>query len=92
MPCRYGALPADRLKVEFVEADIEIGFSLVDMAEIEWTQGHAADTSRLLHDADEIFEDVGKRLQRFNADESAHFLPLVGELRRALDIAHTRYH
>ena len=87
MPCRYGTASADRLRVEFVEADSEMGFRLVDLAEVEWKQGHVSGASRLLEDAEGVFEDANHRLQQFGACESAPFVPLVGELRRAINLA-----
>jgi len=90
MPCRYGVLPAERLKTEFVEADIEMGFRLVDMAESEWKDGRETDRSRLLHDAEGIFQDLGQRIRRFDATRRQLFEPLMGELRRAIDIEYRR--
>ena len=91
MPCRYGTVSADRLRVEFVEADIEMCFHLVDLAEVEWKRGHVSGASRILEDAECVFKDAGQRLERFDAFKSAAFVPLVGELRRAINLAHHKY-
>ena len=82
MPCRYGTSPDHRVRVELVEADLEIGFSLVDLLESCPEQ-----TARLVSDAEEIYQDVLTRLQRFEAAERQPFEPLVKELRRAIDLA-----
>ena len=87
MPCRYGSLPQERLRVEFVEADFEIGFSLVDMVEGESLSDHPAEAQKALKVAEEVFVDIEHRLDALAPTESSHFLPLVGELRRAIDLA-----
>ena len=64
-----------------MEADIEIGFNLVDLAE-----SCPADAARLVANAEEVYEDALARLARLNASERSSFEPLVGELRRAIDL------
>jgi hypothetical protein len=81
MPCRYGTTPDHRVSVEFVEADLEIGFSLVDLAE-----SRPSEAVRLLADAEEVYADILARVQRFEAPESERFQPLISELRRAIDL------
>lgn len=76
-----------RIPVEFVEADVEIGFSLVDLAEDEFSVGNPAAASRALQDAEDILSDIQQRLLRLRTSESQPFGPLVGELRRAIDLA-----
>ncbi len=82
MPCRYGATPDHRIRVELVEADLEIGFSLVDLVE-----SCPAQTARLVSDAEDIYQDVLTRMERLAAPERRNFEPLVAELRRAIDLA-----
>jgi hypothetical protein len=65
-----------------VEADIEMGFCLVDLAE-----SCPADAARLVANAEEVYEDALARLTRLNDSERCSFEPLVGELRRAIDLA-----
>ncbi|MDR3700773.1 MAG: hypothetical protein P4L56_14105 [Candidatus Sulfopaludibacter sp.] len=81
MPCRYGTSPDHRVRVELVEADLEIGFSLVDLVESCPSQ-----TARLVSDAEEIYQDVLARLQRLEDSERQSFEPIVAELRRAIDL------
>ena len=85
MPCRYGTTPDHRIRVELVEADLEIGFSLVDLVESCPSQ-----TARLLSDAEEIYQDLLARLSRLENSEQSTFEPLVAELRRSID--HTPPH
>jgi hypothetical protein len=68
--------------VELVEADIEIGFCLVDLVE-----SCPSDASRLVANAEEVYEDVVTRLTRLEPAERSNFQPLVTELRRAIDLA-----
>jgi hypothetical protein len=65
-----------------VEADIEIGFCLVDLAE-----SCPADAARLLANAEEAYAEVLARLNRLQPAERGSFQPLLAELRRALDLA-----
>ena len=82
MPCRYGTAPDHRVSVELVEADIEIGFCLVDLVE-----SCPAEAARLVANAEEVYEDVVTRLTRLEPSEQSNFEPLVTELRRAIDLA-----
>ena len=67
---------------ELVEADFEIGFSLIDLA--GETPVHAP---RLIADAENVFADILSRLRGMSSSESESFVPLVTELRRAIDLA-----
>ncbi len=80
MPCRYGTSPDHRVRVELVEADLEIGFSLIDLVE-----ACPSEAARLVSDAEEIYQDVLARLQRLENSERRNFAQLVAELRRAID-------
>ena len=82
MPCRYGSTPLHRVQVELVEADIEIGFELIDS--IETFPGEAA---RLVADAEDVYRDAQARIGRLEPAEQAGFQPLMTELRRAIDRA-----
>jgi hypothetical protein len=65
-----------------VEADIEIGFCLIDLAE-----SYPADAARLLGNAADVYAEVLARFNRLQPAERGSFEPLVAELRRALDLA-----
>jgi hypothetical protein len=82
MPCRYGATPERRVRIELIEADLEIGFTLVDLA-----LASPEDSIRLLSDAGQVFNDILARLKRLEPTEESSFQPLVAELRRAIDLA-----
>src|SRR5689334_8171177 len=78
---------ADRIAVELVEADIEIGFNLVDLVETESGWGDPRRATRALQDAEEVFDDIERRLNRMGASESQVFAGLTGELRREIELA-----
>jgi len=82
MPCRYGSTPDHRVRVEMVEADLEIGFSLIDLVET-----FPGDRSRLVADAEQVYAGIFARLNRFEPAQRENFEPLVRELRRAIDLA-----
>jgi hypothetical protein len=67
---------------ELVEADFEIGFSLLDLAEETPTQA-----PRLLADVESVYKDILSRLKGLSSSEGESFVPLVTELRRAIDLA-----
>ena len=82
MPCRYGTTPEHRVLVELVEADIEIGFRLVDMLE-----ALPGETSRLAAAVEDVYTGVLRRVKRLQPPEQESFEPLIIELRRAIDLA-----
>jgi hypothetical protein len=68
--------------IELVEADFEIGFSLLDLA-----QESPAQAPRLIADAEGVYQDILARLKSLPNSESESFVPLVTELRREIDLA-----
>jgi hypothetical protein len=70
------------LSVRFLEADVEIGFSLVDLA-----RENPSSARRILDDARVVLDDIDQRLSRFSDADRAPFGPLVAELRREVDHA-----
>lgn len=85
MPCRYGTTPEHRIAVELVEADLEIGFHLADLAESD-----LSDSMRILGDAEDVFQDILARVAKLDTRDRENLAPLVVELRRALDLSHPR--
>jgi hypothetical protein len=79
-------------RTEFVEADFEIAFNLLDIAETQSLLGDRAGADRVIHDAEEVFVDIKERLHRLGTFENQAFGPLVTELQRELDLAHTHVH
>lgn len=80
----------DRVEVEFVEADVEIGFNLVDLAAQEFQSGHSSVAARILRDADDVLQNIERRLARLDNGVRECFLPLVEELRREVCAAKSR--
>ena len=77
----------DRMRVQFAEADFEIGFSLVDMAEAEVIFGNYTRAARVIRDADNVLLDIQQILCRLRIPDRGPFAPLLGELRRAIGLA-----
>ena len=78
---------ADRIPIQFIEADVEIGFGLVDEAKAYRASGQPELSSRALHDAEDIVTDIEQRLQRLGESESVPFHLLVNELRNEIAAA-----
>lgn len=76
-----------RMSIELVEADCEIGFGLVDIAEMESHSGHHEIAVRALDDADKVILDIEQRLVRLAERNRTPFEPLVCELRRQIQQA-----
>jgi len=79
-----------RIEVEFVEADVEIGFNLVDLARQESNAGDASSVTRILEEADRVLADIDQRLAHLSNAGRASFGPLVAELRREVELAKSR--
>ncbi len=67
---------------ELAEADFEIGFCLIDLA-----RERPAQATRLIADAEDVYQDILARLQSLPSSGGESFVPLVTELRRAIDLA-----
>jgi hypothetical protein len=78
------------MDVEFVEADVEIGFNLADMAAGELRLGNLPLAARVLQDAEDVFHDIVRRLERAADRDRESFGPLVEELRREIDLTARR--
>ena len=75
---------SDRVRVELIEADVDIGFGLVDDALEQFREGNAAYAQAALEDANKVLTDIEARLGNLSATDSAPFGPLVDELRKAI--------
>jgi hypothetical protein len=75
---------ADQVLIQLIEADVDIGFGLVDEARAYRASGQPDFSSRALHDAAEIVADIERRLEQLGDSEAGAFLPLVGELRNQI--------
>lgn len=81
-PLRRNA--TDQVLIQLIEADVDIGFSLVDEARAYRASGQLDFSSRALQNANEIVADIECRIQQLAASEADAFLPLVGELRNQI--------
>ena len=70
--------------MELIEADVEIGFGLVDSALGELSVGNLSFAQRALQDTQKVLVDIDQRLQELDAEHSRPFGPLVDELRKAV--------
>jgi hypothetical protein len=75
---------ADRILIELIEADVEIGFALVDEAKAYRASGQPEFSSRALLDAEDVVADIERRLQGLDGSESDPFGPLLAELRNEI--------
>jgi hypothetical protein len=79
-----------RVSVDVLEADADIGFSLVDMAEAERRIEDFVAASRALQEAENVYSDIKVEMTRLSGDQCAGLVGLLGELRRAIDAAQQR--
>ncbi len=75
---------AEQVRIQLIEADVEIGFGLVDDAMAYRMNGRPELCSRALHDATDIVADIELRMQKLPAMDADSFLPLVAELRNEI--------
>ena len=75
---------ADKIAVQFIEADVEAGFALVDEARACRASGQSQFSSRVRQDFEEIIADIERRLQRLGDSESRPFHSLITELRNEI--------
>ncbi len=78
---------AERIPIELIEADFEIAFNLVDMFQAEFEKADRASASRALGDAEDVFEDIERRLTLIGRANSQTFDELTGELKRMISVA-----
>ncbi len=84
MPHPIGRKVSDKILVELIEADVEIGFALVDEAKAYHASGRQEFSARALQNAKDILADIESRLRQLDDSDSAPFLPLVAELRKEI--------
>ena len=78
-----------RVRIDLIEADVNMAFGLVDDAREEFHEGNQLYAQRALEDAGQALADLGSRLQELEPERSAPFGPLVDELRKAINEAQT---
>ena len=70
--------------IQFIEADVDIGFGLVDEAKACRATGQVEFSVRALQEAAAIVADIERRLHELGDSESEPFLPLIAELRNQI--------
>jgi len=75
---------SEQVMVQLIEADVDIGFSLVDEAKAYRADGNTAFSARALHDANEAVADIERRLAQLGDSQAHPFLPLLAELREQI--------
>ncbi len=84
----YKNMPfADRLRTELLEAAVEQGFALIDLAEEAALRGQNFEATQVLHDAERVLADIDQRLAQMQVAQSRPFIALIAELRRSLENA-----
>jgi len=78
---------ADRVRVELIEADVDIAFGLIDDALDEFRGGYIEFARRALENAENVLTDIDERLSQLEVDQRAPFGPLVTELRKSIRAA-----
>lgn len=80
----------DKLLVDLIEADVDMGFGLVDDAKAYKMSGQTELTSRALQNATTVLADIERRLCDVGEPASALFQPLIAELRNEIAEADQR--
>lgn len=75
---------SNKILIQLIEADVEIGFGLVDEAKAYRASGQHDFSLRAIHDAEDIVADIEQRVGGLGHSESAPFGPLVTELRNEI--------
>jgi hypothetical protein len=70
--------------IDLIEADVDIGFALVDQAKASHASGQPEYSWRALQEATDIVADIERRLEQLGDSESRPFQPLVAELRKEI--------
>lgn len=83
-------IPSEQVLAQLVEADVEMGFALVDDTLSHQLRGDSDFSTRALAAADEVVRDIEQRLQQLGAGRSEPFQPLLAELRRQIEAARQR--
>ena len=84
MPHPIRGSSKDKILIELIEADVEIGFGLVDAAKGYRVSGQPELIFRVLQDAADVLADIERRLHELGDSESLPFHPLVAELRNEI--------
>ena len=81
----HGERASARIPREMIEADFEIAFNLIDLAQAD--QNDHAWGARAVGDAEDVLTDIERRLAGLGNRDRLPFDPLLGELKRQLALA-----
>lgn len=87
MPQRDTSGIGERVPREIIDADFEVAFSLIEMAQSESNRDNKSLASQLLRRAEGMLEDIRGRLQRMTAAQRESFEKRCEELSRAIELA-----
>ena len=74
----------DRVRVDLIEADVDMAFGLIDDAREEFHQGNHSYAQQALEEARRALADIEARLRELAPERSSPFGPLVDELRKSM--------
>lgn len=77
---------ADQVLIQLIEADVDIGFGLVDEVRSYRASGQPEFSLRALQNAADILADIDTRLHQLGDSQSGPFLLLVAELRNEIAV------
>jgi len=80
-----GQRASERIPTEMIEADFEIAFNLIDLAQTDQTD--SAWGARAVGDAQDVLLDIERRLEVLATRDRLPFDPLLGELKRQIAAA-----
>jgi len=84
----HGERASERIPREMIEADFEIAFNLIDLAQTGQSDG--AWGARAVGDAEDVLLDIERRLEVLENRDRLPFDPLLGELKRQIAAARCR--
>jgi hypothetical protein len=79
--------PSDRVRLDLIEADVDMAFGLVDDAREEFHGGNRLFALRALDEARNALADIESRLRELEPERRPPFGPLVDELRKSISEA-----
>lgn len=74
----------DQVLINLIEADVDIGFGLIDDAKAHRISGQTEFSARALKEAAHILADIERRLGSLGESESVPFVGLISELRNQI--------
>jgi hypothetical protein len=75
---------ADQIAIQLIEADVDIGFALVDEAKAYRAAGQSQFSVGAIKEAARVLVAIEERLQRLGEYETRPFVNLIRELRKEI--------